>query len=105
LAFGHAHVKLLANKKEKTMKKRISRLSVLQTGKFLGLFYGLFAAIALPFMLVGLATSSGQGASALLMLLMYPIIGFIGGILLAVFYNLVATWIGGIEVTLEDSLC
>lgn len=43
-----------------------------------------------------------KSGPAMFMLLLYPIMGFIGGILMAVFYNLTAKWIGGIEVTLED---
>jgi hypothetical protein len=87
------------------MKKRISRLSVLQTGKFLGLLYTLLAAIMIPFLLLAFASQPQGMAPMLLMLLMYPVMGFLGGLLMAVFYNLVAKWIGGIEVTVEDSVC
>ena len=87
------------------MKKRISRLSVLQTGKFLGLLYTLLAAIMIPFFLLAFASQPQGMVPMLLMLLMYPVMGFLGGLLMAVFYNLVAKWIVGIEVTVEDSLC
>ncbi len=78
------------------MKKKITRLNILQTGKFCAVFYALLSLIMLPFMLL---TKVGPAA---LILIIYPIMGFIGGILMAVFYNLTAKWIGGIEVTLED---
>jgi drug/metabolite transporter (DMT)-like permease len=83
------------------MKKRIARLSVLQTGKFLAFMCGFLSLISLPFILIpGLVP--GQSLTPMLgMLLLYPIMAFIGGIIMAVLYNLVARWIGGIEVTVE----
>jgi hypothetical protein len=80
------------------MKKKITRLSVLQTGKFLAVFYALFSLIMLPFFLLG---PKGSGGMALIVII-YPVMGFIGGILMAAFYNLTSKWVGGIEVTLED---
>ncbi len=78
------------------MQKKITRLSILQTGKFCAVIYALFSPIMVQFMLLA------KSGPAMFMLLLYPIMGFIGGILMAVFYNLTAKWIGGIEVTLED---
>ena len=84
------------------MKKRITRFAVLQTGKVLAAFYGLFSIVMLPFMLIAiLADPSPNRFPMLFMLLLYPIMGFILGILMAVFYNISATWIGGIEVSVE----
>lgn len=84
------------------MKRRITRLSVLQTGKFLAIFYGLLTLIMIPFFLIA---SLGDPSAAVLMvpmLLMYPVMGFIGGIIMAAFYNLTAKWAGGIEVEVES---
>ena len=82
------------------MKHRITRMSVLQTGKLLAILYALISVIMLPFMLIGISNSPA-GASMLVMLLLYPVMGFLGGILMAALYNLASKWIGGIEVTVE----
>ncbi len=37
-----------------------------------------------------------------MMLLLYPILGFLGGMIMASLYNLSANWIGGLEVTIEE---
>jgi hypothetical protein len=79
------------------MKQRVTRLSVLQTGKLLG---ALYAMISLPFVVIGMSRSSG-GAVVVLMLLLYPFLGFVWGVITAALYNFAAKWIGGIEVTVE----
>ncbi len=85
------------------MKRKITRLSILQTGKFLAVFYALATAIMVPFLLLALFGNPKEFGLMILMLLIYPIMGFIGGIIMATFYNLTAKWVGGIEVTVEDS--
>lgn len=82
------------------MKRRITRLAVMQTGKMLGVFYGFFSIVMLPFTLIG-TLANPKRFPMLFMLLLYPIMGFIGGILMAVLYNFAAKWIGGIEVSVE----
>jgi hypothetical protein len=84
------------------MKRKITRISVLQTGKFLAIFYTLLIVIMVPFFLLA-ALGDSSMLVILPMLLIYPIMGFIGGILMATFYNLTAKWVGGIEVTVQDS--
>ena len=37
----------------------------------------------------------------ILMPVIYGVFGFVGGIIMAVIYNLIARWIGGIEVEVE----
>ncbi|QEG33675.1 hypothetical protein [Bythopirellula goksoeyrii] len=87
------------------MERIITSLSVAQTGKVLAAFYGLLSLIMLPFVLIAVLLS-GKVESVLPMLIMvvlYPIMGFIGGMLLAVFYNISANWVGGLVVTVEQS--
>jgi len=38
----------------------------------------------------------------LVMVMLYPLFGFIGGIILAALYNLAAKWVGGIRFTMEQ---
>jgi Transmembrane domain of unknown function (DUF3566) len=104
------------------MKRRIKRIEPLQAGKMLGILYACMGLIFLPFFaLFGVLgafaqhaqqTQSVAGPAAALvagmmvgfgifMPVMYGVMGFIFGILMAVIYNLVARWIGGIEVDVE----
>lgn len=86
------------------MKRRIIRLSVLQTGKLLAVFYGLFSLILLPFMLVAMLAGGDKAVRPMLgMLLLYPVMGFVGGILMAAVYNRSAKWVGGLEVMVETA--
>jgi hypothetical protein len=82
------------------MKQRVTRLSVLQTGKLLGALYAMMSLVTLPFVLIAMSRSSG-GAVMVLMLLLYPFLGFVAGVITAALYNFAAKWIGGIEVTVE----
>jgi len=84
------------------MIRRIIRLSVVQTGKFLAVFYGLFSLVFLPFLLVAMLAGGAKAVAPMLgMLLLYPVMGFLGGILMAAVYNRSAKWVGGLEVTVE----
>ena len=91
------------------MEKELKRIAVLQTGKMLAILYGFLGLLMLPFMLiVCLVSVANQGAEGLLMMapmaimiVFYPIMGFVGGILLAALYNLVAKWVGGLRFTVE----
>ena len=104
------------------MKRRIKRIEPLQAGKMLGLLYACMGLIFLPFFAIfALLGSFAQHAQqtqsltgppaalmggmmigfGLFMPVMYGVMGFIFGILMAVVYNLVARRIGGIEVEVE----
>ncbi len=87
------------------MKQRIVKLSVLQTGKLLATFYGFISIVMLPFMFIVMLANPEDGAGPmvgiLVMLLFYPIGGFIGGILMAAMYNLASKWVGGLEMSVE----
>jgi hypothetical protein len=88
-------------------QQRIKRFSIGQSAKFLGVLYALFGAIFIPFfLLLGMFAPEGSGAGfgtvfAILMPVMYGVFGVIGGAIGAALYNLVAGWIGGIEVEME----
>ena len=94
----------------------------MQAGKMLGVLYGCMGLIFLPF--VGLAAlagafaqqtqhpQGGSGAAAglalgmmvffgLLIPIFYGAMGFILGVVGAAIYNLIAGWLGGIEVDVE----
>lgn len=89
----------------------LRRLDVLSFGKMLGVLYALIGVIIGAVMvvagLVGAAAGGGaEGAIggvviAILMPVFYGFAGFIGGLLVAVFYNLAANLIGGVTFDLE----
>lgn len=86
---------------------RIKRFSILQTGKLLGILYGFLALIMLPFILIPAVLASSEGEFAqfipmLVMMVLYPVMGFIGGIIGAAVYNLCSKWVGGLEFELES---
>jgi Transmembrane domain of unknown function (DUF3566) len=104
------------------MKRRIKRIAPLQAGKMLGMLYACMGLIFLPFVaLAALAGAFAQqtqhaqtGAAApaaiatglmigfgILMPVFYGVMGFIFGVIGAAIYNLIAGWIGGIEVEVE----
>jgi len=82
------------------MKVEVKRLGVLQTGKVLAALYGFFAVIMIPFgILVAINTGDGE---MIVLAFLYPILGFVGGIVMAAVYNLIAKHIsGGFRVELE----
>jgi ABC-type phosphate transport system permease subunit len=99
---------------------RIKRIDPLQLGKILAVIYGLLSLIfVVPFFLMFLAASAFSGAGRngfeaptimisgfglmmiIIMPIMYAVMGFIAGVVGAFIYNVVAKWIGGIEVEFE----
>ena len=100
------------------MKKRLSRVSPVQLGIVLAVFYGLIALIIIlpagfffgfraaanpalsspgfPGMAVG-------GFMTILFPVLYAVLGFVLGVISAAIYNLVAKITGGIEFTFRDA--
>jgi len=101
------------------MNLKLKRVDPLQAGKILGALYGLLSLVFVPFMLVfmllGNMAARQQGNAAHLPLmfgmgvgfmiflpLLYALMGFVGGALCAWIYNLLARWIGGLEMEFEQ---
>ncbi len=87
------------------MKIRIKKIAPVQAGKMLAVIYGLLSLVFTPiFILVSLFAPKENGIPmlfAVLVPVIYSLVGFIGGIIGALLYNLVASWMGGIEITFE----
>jgi Transmembrane domain of unknown function (DUF3566) len=102
------------------MKRRIKRIAPLQAGKMLGVLYAALGLIVIPFFALGALaglfaqhTQSGSAAGpaaiatglmvmmAIFVPIIYGAMGFLLGVIGAAIYNLVAQWIGGIEVEVE----
>ena len=92
------------------MAQRITKFSIGQSAKFLGVLYLLFGLLFVPFfLLMGAFAPEGTGGGtfgtvfAVAMPLMYAAFGVVGGAIGATLYNLVAGWVGGIEVELDEA--
>jgi hypothetical protein len=93
--------------------RRIKRFAPLQLGKIMGLTYALMGLLFCPFfLLMALFTPHVQNSQrvgmmafgtgfAIAMPFLYGALGFIGGVIGAFVYNLIAKWVGGIEVEVE----
>jgi hypothetical protein len=87
---------------------QIKRFSIGQSAKFMGVLYLLIGLIFIPmFLLMGMmAPAEGSGFPlgtmfALVIPVLYAVMGVIGGAIGSALYNLVAGWVGGIEVEIE----
>ncbi len=80
---------------------KVKKFAILQTGKLLAVLYGSFAVIMLPFLFIGFLTGGRELWPMIIMIILYPLMGFIGGIIGAFVYNFAARLIGGLEVTLD----
>jgi hypothetical protein len=91
----------------------IKSVGVFSVAKVMGAMYALLGLIFMPiFLLVGVAGSMAGGRSnpfgalgglmlGILAPVFYGVIGFIGGAISAFLYNLMAKWLGGIEVEVQ----
>ena len=87
------------------MERELKRLAVIQTGKILAIIYAFFSIIMTPFILIAALVNPENITSLvpmLIMVIIYPIMGFLGGIILAILYNLGAKMVGGLRFTIED---
>ena len=88
------------------MGQRIRRFGVGQTAKMLGVLYALMGLVLIPIFLIASMYSpstAGYGMGVALALpVIYGIIGFVFTAIGCAIYNLVAGWIGGIEIEIEQ---
>ena len=95
----------------------LKNVEVFSAGKVMACLYALLGLIVGGFVSLlslagvaaggprGAATSLFFGAAAIVILpVMYGVMGFVGGIIMAALYNLVASLVGGIELELKSSL-
>jgi hypothetical protein len=103
------------------MKRTIKRIAPLQAGKMIGILYACMGLVIMPiFMLAAIGGAFAQSAQGhnesaapavvatgimfgigLLAPIFYGVMGFVFGVVGTAVYNLVARWIGGIEVDVE----
>jgi hypothetical protein len=75
-----------------------------QTANFPTVPFRRWQMVILPFLLIAMLFGGAKAiAPMLVMVVLYPILGFIGGVIMAALYNLASKWIGGLEVTVESA--
>ncbi len=100
-------------------KKILTRIDPLKLGIMLGAIYALISLIFIPFFLIMMFVQIPMAAAGhtqsnalpfmfsgiflLLFPVMYGVMGFIGDVIMGALYNLVAKFVGGIEVTVQDA--
>lgn len=103
------------------MNLKLKRIAPLQAGKMLAAFYGLLSLLLIPFMFVAMTFASlasrhaggsapafplmfGMGIGFMVFLpVLYAVMGFVFGAISAFVYNLLAGWIGGLELVFEQT--
>lgn len=90
------------------MAHRIRRFAPAQAAKVLGILYAIMGLIFVPiFLLVALFDPDGTGAFGVGFAIVLPVFyGVVGAIAVAIgcmLYNLVAGWVGGIEIELGET--
>ncbi|HMH56380.1 MAG TPA: hypothetical protein VK535_08965 [Gemmatimonadales bacterium] len=87
--------------------QRLSRFGIAQTAKVLGVLYGLVGLVFIPFFILSMQFAPNKGGIgpgfALAIPVLYGLAGFIFTAIGCALYNLVAKYLGGIEVELETS--
>jgi uncharacterized oligopeptide transporter (OPT) family protein len=93
------------------MKKQLTHIAPLRAGIVLGVLYGILSLILVPFFLLAVIFGGKSGTPApaifgvgfaIFLPVLYAVMGFIGGIIAAAIYNLVAKWTGGLEFEVRD---
>lgn len=93
------------------MKTQLTYIAPLKAGIVMGVLYGLMSLLIVPFFLVAALLGSKAGSPspaifgvgfAIMLPVFYAVAGFIGGIIMAALYNLIAKWTGGFEFGFRD---
>jgi hypothetical protein len=89
------------------MKKRLTHVAPLQLGITLAILNAVISLIIVPFFLLAALFGPKGGIMGVGFAIIFPIIyaiaGFIGGVIMAFVYNLVAKWTGGVEFTTTEA--
>ena len=88
------------------MKKQIVRISILQSSKITTILYFfigfIYVLIGIPMIIFGNDKLRIVGILYCAMPIIMAIIGFIGFVIFAALYNLIAKWVGGTEFEMID---
>ena len=88
------------------MKKQIVRISILQSSKITTILYFLlgfiYLMIGIPMIIFGNDQIRIMGIVYCAMPIIMAMIGFVGFVIFAALYNLIAKWVGGMEFEMID---
>lgn len=88
------------------MKKQIIRVSILQSSKISTALYFLigfiYTLVGIPLLIFGGGPARIIGIIYILMPIIMAVIGFVFFVIFAALYNLLAKWLGGIEVEIKN---
>jgi hypothetical protein len=88
------------------MKKQLIRISILQSSKIMTAMYVLmgfiYTLIGIPIIVFGSPQMKIMGVVYLLMPVIMGIFGFVFFVIFAAIYNLLASWLGGVEVEIKN---
>ena len=88
------------------MKKQVIRISILQSSKIATALYVLmgciYSLIGIPMIVFGSSQLKIIGVVYLFMPIIMGIVGFVFFVIFAALYNLLAGWLGGIEVEIKN---
>jgi len=87
------------------MIQRIVRITPVQAGKVAAVMYGIMGVVFSPFLMVPALLGAKDAFpiwTPLLVIPLYVLGGFVMTVVMAWLYNLIAGWVGGIEVTLQS---
>jgi len=90
------------------MKKQLTHIKPLRAGIILAILHGILSLFFIPFFILAaiLPHKTYPHDPAFFIGLAFPVlyaaVGFIGGIIAAALYNLVAKWTGGFEFEVRD---
>ncbi|HJR16383.1 MAG TPA: DUF3566 domain-containing protein [Gemmatimonadales bacterium] len=86
------------------MPQQIRRFGVLQTAKVIGVLYALLGLVFVPiFLIISMVSPRQEGIGAglaLVMPILYGVLGFVFAAISCAIYNFVAGLVGGVEVEL-----
>jgi hypothetical protein len=88
------------------MKKQIVSISILQSSKIFTFLYFvmgfLYTLIGIPMIIFGSKSIKIMGVFYLFGPILAAVFGFIFFVIFAAIYNLLASWLGGVEVEVKD---
>ena len=97
----HCHAKMLSYK-QPTMKKRLTRISILQSSKIMTALYFvmglLYTLIGIPMVIFGGSQYRLMGIVYCFGPILFGILGFVCFVIFSALYNGLAKWLGGVEI-------
>ena len=88
------------------MKRHITRIGPHQAGKVGAILYFVMGCLLVPFMLIPMLMGGDRAGPGVLFVLAMPILycvlGYVFVVLMSWMYNVVASFVGGIEITLDE---